>query len=175
MAFVRGTIDACSPTACDFLRRGDATKARQSASAKASARLAAVRSSGPIYVSAKRTHFIFEYFSLYYTYLQRLMPFAAAFANGFVLEKRTHFSGVYGGSVCPGDQNEPKFPFAEATTDKTADALVASNGWTGTMRLLQCPGVGARSCERHSYETYRSRDHSCFIVSPGGGTAALGF
>src|SRR6266404_1592233 len=57
--------------------------------AKASARLAAGRSSGPIYVSAKRTQFIFAVFSMYHFCLQKLMPFAAAFANGFVSEKRT--------------------------------------------------------------------------------------
>src|ERR1039457_5394953 len=40
--------------------------------------------------STKRTHFIFAYFSLYHAYFQQLMPFAGAFANGFVLGKRTH-------------------------------------------------------------------------------------
>ena len=49
-------------------------------------------------VSAKRTHFIPVTFSVYHLYLQKLMPFATAFANGFVLEKRTHFRGS-GGSV----------------------------------------------------------------------------
>ena len=56
---------------------------------KPSARLA-----GPIYDSAKRTHFIFAEFLLYRAYSQKLMNFAGAFANGFVLEKRTHFGGV---------------------------------------------------------------------------------
>jgi hypothetical protein len=53
---------------------------------------------GPIYVSAKRTHFIFEEFLMYHMYLEKLMPFAAAFANGFVLGKRTHLEGVLVGS-----------------------------------------------------------------------------
>ena len=39
--------------------------------------------------STKRTHFIFAYFSVYQFYLQELVSFADAFANGFVLEKRT--------------------------------------------------------------------------------------
>jgi hypothetical protein len=37
---------------------------------------------------------------MYQFYIQKFMPFAAAFANGFVLEKRTHFGGVYGGDSC---------------------------------------------------------------------------
>ena len=60
-----------------------------SAFAKASARLA-----DPIYDSAKRTHFIFAEFLLYRSCSQKLMTFAGAFANGFVLEKRTQFGGV---------------------------------------------------------------------------------
>jgi len=31
---------------------------------------------------------------MYQFYLQQLVSFALAFANGFVLEKRTHFLGV---------------------------------------------------------------------------------
>src|ERR1017187_9617220 len=55
-------------------------------------------SKGPLYVSAKRTHFDFAEFLLYHFYLQRLMPFAGAFANGFVLGKRTHFGEIKWGS-----------------------------------------------------------------------------
>jgi len=43
---------------------------------------------------AKRTHFVFEEFLLYRLCSKELMPFAVAFANGFVLEKRTHLEGV---------------------------------------------------------------------------------
>jgi|ERR1017187_8552323 hypothetical protein len=50
---------------------------------------------GPIYVSAKRTHFIFVFSSMYHIYLQIFMPFAAAFANGFVHGKRTHFAAYF--------------------------------------------------------------------------------
>jgi hypothetical protein len=39
----------------------------------------------------KRTHFEFEDFFMYLRYSQTLVTFAEAFANGFVLEKRTHF------------------------------------------------------------------------------------
>jgi len=45
----------------------------------------------PVYVSAKRTHFVFDQFVMDHYYPEILMPFAAAFANGFVYEKRTHF------------------------------------------------------------------------------------
>jgi len=55
------------------------------------------RSLEPPYVSAKRTHFISATYSMYHFYLQRLVSFALTFANGFVLEKRTHFGGVFGG------------------------------------------------------------------------------
>src|ERR1017187_7050072 len=41
--------------------------------------------------STKRTHFVFASFPIYRFYIQRLTPFAVAFANGFVSEKRTHF------------------------------------------------------------------------------------
>ena len=44
--------------------------------------------------STKRTHFIFAEFSLYRFCLQNLMSFAESFANGFVLEKRTHLGRV---------------------------------------------------------------------------------
>ena len=44
--------------------------------------------------STKRTHFISAYFSVYQFYLKALTRFAAAFANGFVLEKRTHLEGI---------------------------------------------------------------------------------
>ena len=54
---------------------------------------------GPIYVSAKRTQIIFAHFSMYHFYLQKLMPFATAFANGFVLEKRTQNRGLFVGSA----------------------------------------------------------------------------
>src|ERR1017187_9509387 len=50
---------------------------------------------GPIYVSAKRTHLIFAIFSMYRVYLQKLTSFAAAFANGFVRGKRTHFGAYF--------------------------------------------------------------------------------
>jgi hypothetical protein len=50
-----------------------------------------------LYVSAKRTHFVFAYFFLYQLILQELMSFAGAFANGFVLGKRTQFQGVIEG------------------------------------------------------------------------------
>src|SRR6266446_575699 len=50
----------------------------------------------PPYVSAKRTHFISATYSMHHFYLQRLVSFALTFANGFVLEKRTHFGGVLG-------------------------------------------------------------------------------
>jgi len=45
--------------------------------------------------SAKRTHFILVFFAMYPMCGQRLMPFAVRFANGFVLEKRTHFGEVF--------------------------------------------------------------------------------
>jgi hypothetical protein len=41
--------------------------------------------------STKRTHFIFALFLMHHFYLQKLTKFAAAFANGFVSGKRTHF------------------------------------------------------------------------------------
>src|ERR1017187_1259230 len=44
--------------------------------------------------STKRTHFVFAYFLVYHISLQEFTSFAGAFANGFVLEKRTHFRGV---------------------------------------------------------------------------------
>ena len=47
--------------------------------------------------STKRTHFVFAKLQMYQFYSQILMPFAAAFANGFVLEKRTHFEVVLTG------------------------------------------------------------------------------
>ena len=59
----------------------------------------AIRRSKEMCYSAKRTHFVFADFSLYHFVLQKLMPFAAAFANGFVLEKRTHFWVFTVGSV----------------------------------------------------------------------------
>ena len=42
----------------------------------------------------KRTHFEFEDFFMYLRYSQTLVTFAEAFANGFVLEKRTHFEAL---------------------------------------------------------------------------------
>jgi hypothetical protein len=82
--------------ACSTRRRKDtggtpAPLRGESAFAKASA-----RHTGPIYVSAKRTHFIFEHFLMYQIYLQELMQFAEGFANGFVLEKRTDLEGCFG-------------------------------------------------------------------------------
>ena len=159
---------------------------------------------------------------MYHSYLQKLMPFAVGFANGFVFGKRTHFRGVFGGFGFRGDyaaasrrtrlgktnpnwggcgvvfiekcvrvgskqrqwlgcrENEPKsivalMRYADKTAGQPGQQIGASNGWTGTMRLLQCPGVGGRSCERHSYETYRYRDRPCVVDSPCGGTAAFGF
>jgi len=41
--------------------------------------------------SAKRTHFVFEEYFMYFRYSQTLMRFAEGFANGFVLEKRSRF------------------------------------------------------------------------------------
>ena len=92
--------------------------------------------------SAKRTHFIFAYFSMYPFYLQKLMPFAEALANGFVFEKRTHFGGVNRGSGCGGDQNEPKSAIELCAICRQNGGPVgqhggASNDWTDTMRLLQ--------------------------------------
>src|ERR1035438_7605020 len=49
---------------------------------------------GPLYVFAKRTHFIFGQMAVYSPLFQVLMHFTEAFANGFVLRKRTHFEGV---------------------------------------------------------------------------------
>src|SRR5260221_9459918 len=46
------------------------------------------RDKTPLYVSAKRTHFIFRDLFMYRGYLQQLVIFAEAFANGFVREKR---------------------------------------------------------------------------------------
>ena len=46
----------------------------------------------------KRTHFIFEEFFFYRIHGQQLMTFAESFANGFVLEKRTHFGDVLVGA-----------------------------------------------------------------------------
>src|ERR1017187_55624 len=46
--------------------------------------------------STKRTHFVFAYFLVYHISLQEFTSFAGAFANGFVLEKRTHFWGCFG-------------------------------------------------------------------------------
>jgi hypothetical protein len=68
----------------------------ESAFAKATARLAPVRSSKEMCHSTKRTHFNFAKFSLYRFYIQKLMPFAGVFANGFVLGKRTQFGGSIG-------------------------------------------------------------------------------
>ena len=65
-------------SAVAFRAMADETKARQGA---------------PLYVSAKRTHFIFARFSTYLFHIQNLMSFAAAFANGFVWVKRNHFGG----------------------------------------------------------------------------------
>jgi hypothetical protein len=48
-------------------------------------------------VSAKRTHFKLSLLSLDQFCLQKLTSFAAASANGFVLEKRTHFECGFGG------------------------------------------------------------------------------
>ena len=67
---------------------------RQSAFAKASARLADVRRAGPIYVSAKRTHFTFDYFSMDHIYSQGLARFVEAFANGFVFQNEPILRGV---------------------------------------------------------------------------------
>jgi hypothetical protein len=50
---------------------------------------------GALYVFAKRTHFIFTQMAMYRFWIQKLMSFAETFANGFVLEKRTHFGGVF--------------------------------------------------------------------------------
>jgi hypothetical protein len=47
--------------------------------------------------STKRTHFIFADFFPYQLYLQELLLFAGAFANGFVLEKRTHLGRIFYG------------------------------------------------------------------------------
>ena len=44
--------------------------------------------------SAKRTHFSFSLFTVYQSNVQALVSFARAFANGFVLEKRTHLEGI---------------------------------------------------------------------------------
>ena len=46
--------------------------------------------------STKRTHFLFADFLMDRISIQKLMFFAEAFANGFVLEKRTHFGGSFG-------------------------------------------------------------------------------
>jgi hypothetical protein len=51
---------------------------------------------GPIHDFAKRTHFEFDDFFMYFRYSQVLRTFAEAFANGFVLEKRTHFKSPMG-------------------------------------------------------------------------------
>ncbi len=47
--------------------------------------------------TTKRTHFIFWDFRVHYIYLYGLMKVAVAFANGFVLEKRTQFGTVIDG------------------------------------------------------------------------------
>ena len=46
--------------------------------------------------STKRTHFKFEDFFMYSRYSQTLMTFAAAFANGFVLENEPIFKPHWG-------------------------------------------------------------------------------
>ena len=46
--------------------------------------------------STKRTHFEFDDFFMYFRYSQALMTFEEAFANGFVLEKRTHLEALVG-------------------------------------------------------------------------------
>ena len=58
--------------------------------------------------STKRTHFLFADFLMYRISIQKLIFFAEAFANGFVLEKRTHFEGFHcsKNSIPTGD--EPK-------------------------------------------------------------------
>src|ERR1035437_5308411 len=64
--------------------------------------------------STKRTHFIYATFSMYHICVQKLMSFAAAFANGFVLVKRTHFRvsmrgwGGYENGVV--EKTNPKLP-----------------------------------------------------------------
>src|ERR1035437_928325 len=67
-------------------------------------------SKGPLYVSAKRTHFIFVEFLIHHFYLQILMLFAGAFANGFVLGKRTHFRGIKWGSGSGLREELPRKP-----------------------------------------------------------------
>jgi hypothetical protein len=57
---------------------------------------------GAIYVSAKRTQFIFAYLSMYHNYLQQLVMFALEFANGFVSENEPIFEGIFGGLEDPG-------------------------------------------------------------------------
>ena len=44
----------------------------------------------------KLTHFVFYQLSMERFYLQELVSFADAFANGFVLEKRSHLGGGFG-------------------------------------------------------------------------------
>jgi hypothetical protein len=66
-----------------------------------------------LYVSAKRTHFVFADFFMYRSYLQKLMSFAATFANGFVLEKRTHLGQFYEGKNGVAVENERLFAALE--------------------------------------------------------------
>ena len=46
--------------------------------------------------STKRTHFVFGEFALYQFYLQQVMPFAEAFANGFVFQNEPILGRVLG-------------------------------------------------------------------------------
>jgi hypothetical protein len=52
---------------------------------------------GPIYVSAKRTQFIFAILPMYHIYLQKLRAIMRSFLNWVRFPKRTQFEGVYEG------------------------------------------------------------------------------
>jgi hypothetical protein len=56
--------------------------------------LAAVRSSKEMCHCTKRTHFDFDYFSIYEAYRQRLASFAERFANGFVFQNEPVLEGI---------------------------------------------------------------------------------
>ena len=98
MGIVEGMSDVLLHSVARYLNNRDAAKTAVAASRPIRLRAlqsphptqlvgkAAPQKKGPLYCSAKRTHFTFDDFLMDHISLQRFMFFAVAFANGFVLE-----------------------------------------------------------------------------------------
>ena len=96
---------------------------------------------------------------MYPTYAEQFMKFAVGFANGFVLEKRTHFGGVAesrrtGGTTREGRphhyKRRPLYVSAKRTHRFLTDFLV---------EVVMSTLVARETCKRNRWVRFRKRTH----------------